>query len=484
MDLHDYIRVLRKRWKIVVAITVAGLVAAFTVSALTTPTYRASTQFFISTSQSGADTNELLQGNNFTQQRVKSYADIVKSRRVLQPVVERLGLQMTAKQLAGSVTAEAPLDTVLINVTVTDTSPAQAQRIANAIGQQFGRSITELERPTAGGSTPVKVSVVEPADLPSAPASPRKRLNLLIGLGLGLGLGISAAALRDVLDTTIKSEADVKAVTTAPLLGGISYDLEAAGRPLIVHSEPHSLRAEAFRQLRTNLQFVDLGNQPRSIAVTSSVPGEGKSTTSVSLAVTLAATGSRVALVEGDLRRPKVAEYLGLEDAAGLTNVLIGQTELDEVLQPCAVPGLVVLACGPVPPNPSELLGSMAMNDVLRTLEAHFDYVILDCPPLLPVTDAAVVSHLTGGAVVVVASGKINRDELRRAIATLESVDARVLGWILNFRPTRGPDSYGDYAYGYGYSSSEGSGEPASDEHRPALSRARRGWRQLTSSSR
>lgn len=449
MELRDYLRLLRKRWQVVSILALLSLAGATAGTLLTTPVYQSQTQLFVSTQGGAADNSQLLQGSSFTQQRVKSYAGIVTSPRVLSPVIQQLGLGVTPDKLAESISAEAPLDTVLINVTVKDGSAQRAQQIADAVGKQFATVIAQLEKPEDGSTTPVKISVVQPADLQTAPISPRLKLNLALGLLVGLAVGFGAAVLRELLDTSVKGEHDVKAITDAPVLGGIAYDAEASTRPLIVQSNPHSSRAEAFRQLRTNLQFVDAAHHPRSIAVTSSVPGEGKSTTTANLAITLAAAGATVALVEGDLRRPKLPTYMGLEGAAGLTNVLIGQADLDDVLQPWGNGRVQVLACGPVPPNPSELLGSQSMERLLRELENRYDYVLVDCPPLLPVTDGAIISHLTGGAVVVVGAGKINRDQLGRAVETLAAVDARILGTVINMLPTSGPDAYSYYSYGY-----------------------------------
>ena len=471
MELRDYIRVLRKRWRLVALLALLCLGGATAATLAATPVYQADTQLFVST-QGGDDASQLLQGSSFTQQRVKSYADIVTSPIVLQPVIEQLSLSTTPQALAKQITAEAPLDTVLINVSVKDESPAQAQKIADEVGKTFGTVVMDLEKPSRSGATPVKVSVVRSPDLPTAPVSPNTKLNLALGLLVGLALGVGAAVLREVLDTSVKGESDVKQVTDTAVIGGIAYDPEAPNRPLIVQTDPHSTRAEAFRQLRTNLQFVDAANHPRSIVITSSVPGEGKSTTTANLAITLAAAGSRTCLVEGDLRRPRVAQYMGLEGAVGLTSVLIGRAELDDVLQPWGNGNLHVLACGPVPPNPSELLGSSAMDEVLRELEKRYDYVIIDAPPLLPVTDAAVVSKLAGGAVVVAASGKINRDQLGKALTTLDNVGARVLGVVMNFLPTKGPDAYAYYAYGYQYGATAQTQEPR-EAPRAAAKRAK-----------
>jgi polysaccharide biosynthesis transport protein len=452
VELRDYIRVLRKRWLIVTLLTAACVAGATIATTLITPQYEAKTQLFVST-QASDDASQLLQGSSFSQQRVKSYADIVTSPRVLQPVIDDLGLTMSPRRLAESVSAEAPLDTVLINVSVRDTSAPQAQQIADAISKQFIDVVQELEKPQGDRATPIKVSVVQPAELPQAPVTPNKKLNLALGLLVGLALGVGVGVLRETLDTSVKGETDVKAVTDAPVLGGIAFDPDAVKRPLIVQNDPHSPRAEAFRQLRTNLQFVDVANHPKSIVITSSVPGEGKSTSTANLAITLAAAGSTVALIEGDLRRPRVAEYMGVEGAVGVTNVLIGQATLDDVLQPWGNGRLQVLACGPVPPNPSELLGSQPMDDLLRELEKRFDYVIIDSPPLLPVTDAAVVSRLAGGTVVVAGSGRVNREQLKRSLEILAAVDVRLLGVLMNMLPTKGPDSYSYYSYGYDYSS-------------------------------
>jgi succinoglycan biosynthesis transport protein ExoP len=188
----------------------------------------------------------------------------------------------------------------------------------------------------------------------------------------------------------------------------------------------------------------------RSFVITSSIPSEGKTTTSANLAIALADSGAQVVIIDGDLRRPKLASYMGLEGAVGLTDVLISRTELADALQPWGRGNLVVLPAGTVPPNPSELLGSRAMASLIQTLEAEFDVVLIDLPPLLPVTDAALVSKLTRGALVVVAAGRTHKGELAGAIATLENVGANVAGVILTMLPTKGPDAYGYGRYGYG----------------------------------
>ena len=477
MDLRDYIRVLRRRWRFVALLTLLALCGATGASFLATAQYEAHTQFFVSTPAQGGN-SDLLQGSSFTQQRVKSYADVVTSPAVLEPVIEGLDLAMTASVLANSVTAEAPVDTVLINVAVRSETPQLAMDIANGIGDSFAAVVADLERPPGGGESPVSISTVETATEPQSPITPNVRLNIALSLCLGLVVGVGAALLREILDAGVTSEEDVKSLTDASMLGGILFDPGAKSHPLIVQTDPHGGRAEAFRQLRTNLQFVAAANHPKSFVVTSSIPGEGKSTTACNLAITMAASGARVCLVEGDLRRPKAAEYLGLEAGVGLTTVLIGQAELSDVLQEWGDGHLFVLPSGELPPNPSELLGSSAMEKLLQQLEEEFDTVIIDAPPLLAVTDAAVLTRLADGAVVVVGSDKVNRDQLRKALGNLESVDGVLLGFVMNFISHRKTGAFDYYNYGYSARTDSPASRPPTMLPDPASKGARVSWNQ------
>ena len=237
-------------------------------------------------------------------------------------------------------------------------------------------------------------------------------INLALGFLVGLAIGVGAAVLLETLDTRIKSIESLTKYFDQPLLGVIGYESEAEKKPLLTDSPSQSNRAESFRQVRTNLQFVDIDHRPKSIVVTSAVPREGKSTTAINLAMTIAQTGQPVFVIEGDLRRPKIADYLGIEGNAGLTDVLVGRATVDEVMQPWGSTGnLWVMAAGPLPPNPSELLGSQAMADLIRHLEKRAT-LIIDAPPLLPVTDGAVLTRLAGGALMVIATGKTRREIL------------------------------------------------------------------------
>lgn len=462
MELNDYVRVLRKRWLSIVVLTALALAGAAAATLAATQQYQAQTRLFVSAQ--GGDTNsDRQQGNTFIQQRVQSYANIVGTESVLGPVIAELGLDTTAPQLAQRVSAEAPLDTVIINITVTDPSPQQAAAIADAVGASLIQAVQEVEQPNDATSVnPVRLTTLQPAVVPSSPSSPNVPLNLALGLLVGLAVGVGLAVLRETLDTTVRGEHDLAALGV-PVLAGMPYDDKAKSTPLVVLEDPRGVRAESFRQLRTNLQFATAATGARSVVVTSSIESEGKSTTAINLAITMAGAGVRVALVDADLRRPMVANYLGLEGAAGLTTVLAGQADLDDVLQPWGETGsLTVLTAGGVPPNPSELLASGAMGKVLQELEQRFDVVIFDGAPLLAVTDSAVLAESVGGALVVVGAGRTRRAQLQRALQSLAAVDATVLGAVVTMLPTKGADAYQTYSYRYQPIAPQGPGKDAS----------------------
>jgi len=448
MELSDYIRVLRKNWLVIVVVTLVGLGAAAAYSLTRTPLYEAESRVFVSTQTSGS-VQELQQGSAFTQQRVTTYVNLVTTPIVINPVLDELDLDMTAGQLAKQVSASAPLNTTLIGITVTDADPVLAADIANALGASLTTAVEDIETPAGQELSPVKLTRVQDALPTNVPVSPNVPLNLALGALVGLALGIGFAVLRTVLDTKVRSARDINNLTDRPILGAIPFDPKAQERPLILHADPYNPRSEAFRALRTNLQFIEMDGG-HSFVVTSSIPSEGKSTTTVNLAIALADAGKRVALIDTDLRKPKVAEYLGIEGGAGLTDVLIGRAKVGDVMLPWGKRPLFVLPAGKVPPNPSELLGSKQMAQLLEAISRDFDVVLLDAPPLLPVTDAAVLARVTSGALVVVAAGRTTSGQFEGALTALETVEAKVAGVILTMVPTRGADAYG-YGYGYGY---------------------------------
>lgn len=433
MTFREYLLVLRKRWRVTFLFIVLGLGVAGGATAALPVYYSAEATTFVSiTGAEPGQSGSIYQSSQFAFQRAKSYTTVVNSPQVLEPVISELGLSMTVTQLSAVVTAENPADTVLIRVSATSTDPTRAQQIANATARHFGLVVERLETPRASGQSPVKVTTAVPATVPSSPSSPDPVLNLLLGLLTGIALGVIAAVLRDQQDTSVKLE-DLQDATGRAPLGLVSHNPNSK-QPLVA-MEKHGRFVEQFRTVRTNLKFVDVDKPPCQIVVTSAMPGEGKSVTACNLAISLAQTPQRVCLVEADLRLPTAATLLGLDDSLGLSNVLAGQVTLDEVMVPWQDGLLMVLPAGTRPPDPTSLLGSRNMRAVLARLRNEFDYVIIDTPPLLVVTDAALLAHASDGAIVVARHGKTRREQLGSALDALDSVGADLIGTILTSVP-------------------------------------------------
>ncbi|WBO64903.1 polysaccharide biosynthesis tyrosine autokinase [Streptomyces camelliae] len=448
MDLGGFLKALARRWLSVTALTLLGLGAGIAFTAYSTPRYQAGSQIFVST-RTASDITALNQGSAFSQARVQSYADIISSPLIAAPVVRQLGLDMTPAQLAGHISASVKLNTVLIDITVTDTSPARSAMIANFVAREASRQLVSLETPPGQKAAPVNIGITRNAQPPTTPISPKPLLNGAAGLLAGLVAGVALAVLRDTLDTTLHTSHALAEATRLATLGGIPYDKRAPGSPLAAGSAAYGARAEAFRLLRTNLQFAQVDRKPRVIMVTSALPGEGKTNTAANLALSLAETGGKVCLVDADLRNPCVAKNFGLVQDAGLTSVLIGQATADEVLQECGEHGLLVLTSGPMPPNPAELLSSDRMRQILEGLAESFDTVVVDSAPLLPVADTVGLAPAVDGTVLVVRARRTPAERAKAAVDALHSVNAPVLGAVLSMVTVK-HKGYG-YGYGYGY---------------------------------
>ncbi len=453
MELRDYWRLVIRNLPVMVASLLAGIIVSISITFSMTPMYQATSQIFVSTPASSLDISALATGSSFSQQRVKSYAQIINGPATLKPVIDFLELDETAYSLSKRVTASAPLDTVLITLKVSDESAIMAAKIANAVARQFSLTVASLEISQSGtGSSPVKVSTVKDAVTPTSPSSPKKALNLALGILLGLGLGLALAIIRQIFDTSIKTEEDLMGLT---LLAAIPFDKEAETKPLLTQLGRYASRAESYRQLRTNLQFIRPDSPARVIAVTSAMPGEGKTTTSINIALAMKQAGSKVVLIEADLRRPKIHEYLKTPKyETGLSELLSGIKpaktfdQIDSLLIEAAE-GVKVLSSGAIPPNPAELLNSDAMTSLLSILKEHFDYVIIDCPPLLPITDGALIAAKSDGVLLVVRAASTKTAQLKGSIESLTAVGSGILGVELNMIPQN--RSYYDYGYKYGY---------------------------------
>lgn len=458
MNLRDFARLVRARWVTVAVTTVVGVLGALALTLLTTPVYQASTRLYVS-STTGVSVADLYQGNRLSQERVISYTQLVMGQTLAQRTIDKLGLDMSAATLQGNVKATAKPDTVLIEVKVLDESPVRARDIANGLSDEFVVMARELETPENGSRPDTRVVVEQRAAIPASPVSPNKLRNILAGLALGVLSGVGIAVARDLLDNAVSDRQALESITGVGLVGYISTDKERRKTPAISFGDDNSAIAEAFRKLRTNLQFLAVDDPPRVIVVASSVPSEGKSTTAINIALALAEAEHNVVLIDADMRRPTLHSYLDLVGSAGFSTVLSGGASLPDVLQKTRFSGLTVLTSGTIPPNPSELLGSMAAKEVLRELRTQFDYVIIDSPPLLAVTDAAIIATNADGVLIMCRFGQTKREQLTHAIKHLNDVGASVLGAVFTMTPMRGDASYN---HNYGYYAAEDSSRQAS----------------------
>lgn len=445
MEISDYLQIVRRRWTWVVLATITTAVLAAIVTFVQTPQYESSARLFVSTTSQ--ENGDAYQGGLFSTQRVQSYGDLASSRELANRVIDDLGLDIEPEELSAHVTAEVVPETVNMTIAFRDSDPDQAQRIAGSYSENLVSMIRDLETPPGGGKPPIKATIVDSASTPRSPVSPNPARNLGLGIILGLLVGVVLAVVRELLDTRVNSPQDLQDQFDHAVLGTVAYDPTFEARPLISLIDSHAPRAEAFRVLRTNLQFVDVDNPCKLVVISSAVPEEGKSSTAVNLAITHAHAGLRTLLVEGDLRRPRASQMLGIDNAVGVTNVLVGTVKVGDVVQRHEPTGLDVLASGPIPPNPAELIQSRAMSDLLNDLRASYDVVIIDAPPLLPVTDAALFSTKTDGTLLVVRHGHVTRDQVAGALERLRQVHASVVGFVLTVTPAKS----GYYGYGYGY---------------------------------
>jgi capsular exopolysaccharide synthesis family protein len=475
VELKHYIQIARKYWWLLVIGTMLGASLGLYSAETTQIEYRGSVTFFVRTAGEGTASAANL-GDQFAQRRVNSYIALLQTDRLATMIIDDTGLELTPGQVRGKISGRSNIDTVLLTATVTDISRERALDIAESLSRQFVQLVSEVEGSgDAGGEATVHLELVSG---PAARVLPIPRTTMVATRAmLGLVLAAVIAFIMELLDNRVRSVDQLLSMSDAPILGLITFDRRARQAPLIIRDDALSVRAESYRQLRTNLQFVDLERHVQVVVITSSVPGEGKSMTAANLAIAMSQSKHRVLLIDADLRRPKAAEMFSVEQSVGLTDVLVGRVSFDDALQPWGTSGLVILPSGTIPPNPSELLGTVAMHRLLDEAKQRFDMILIDTPPLIPVTDAAVVASAADGVVLVVRFDKATKGQVDRAIALLERVNAVLLGYVGSMVPQRGIDGYGVYGGDYMPDVAPTTNGSKDDEKRRGV-RARRAKRQ------
>jgi capsular exopolysaccharide synthesis family protein len=500
-DLRGYVQVLGRRIHWLLAVTVLCVAVAVSFSSVQSKRYSATSQLLVQPDSGNVPISGTQQTVSPTD--VLTELELVTSAPIEAAATKKLGF-------APGVTATEVGQTNVIALTVAAPSPIQAAHEANTYAntfvsyqrttaidalasaeQQLQSQIQTIDNqvqalggqtnPTAqtsatigaltsqeavlkeqlaqlqvtGAETPGGVEVVSPAEVPTSPSSPKPLRDGILALVLGLVLGITAAFAAEYFDNKVYTKDQVERLTGGvPVLAMIPKvkGWNKSNRPVVITEiDPFSPGTEAYRALRTSLQFAGHGGALKTILITSSSGSEGKTSTVVNLGVVLAKAGERVVVVGCDLRRPRIGTFLSRGETPGFTNVLMGQTALKTALQPVAnTPGLAFLGTGPIPPNPAELLGSEKAAEIFRHLATGFDTVLIDSPPLLPVADAQVLSAYADAVLIVVSAGQTTEAEVSRAAELLTRVNARPTGIVLN-KIVRRSGNAGGYANGYGY---------------------------------
>lgn len=456
MTLLDLARLLRYNLKLIVVMTLLGLAAAAGYAYLQ-PVVYGSQATGIVVAGDASTVGGAMSGSALSQQRAATYVALANTSAVWARVVQYPEIQAQPEAAKGRLSGATVPGTNMLTITATGSSGDNARLLADSGLKALAEEALHLETltPSETGAVvdpsvvSVRLAPYTPAFSAAEPISPDWTRILLMGAGLGLALGLVAAFLRKQLDVKVRTIADVEEQTRRGVLAVIPEHKEFAR-----HREGTRISlgklggaGEALRQLRTNLRYVNVDDPPRVAVITSSNPGEGKSTIAALLAVLMARSGQPTVLIDADLRKPVQHKTFVADNAVGLSQVLVKDVTLEDALQPTNEPNLKVLTSGRVPANPSEMVGSRRMKALLDDLARDY-FVIIDAPPILAVTDAGLLTAAADGAVLVTRLGQTRKEQLRLAVKLLEQVGGNVLGTVLH-RAKK--SSMGDVVYGAGY---------------------------------
>jgi len=528
LSLNQLIKIARRWWWLIILAPLIGGASAYLSADRQTPLYSASATIQVNPPQTQGTID--LSTLNGAQSLAETYRQLIRTREVLAPLVDSLGLPYSVSTLQGKVSTATVSNTRLIRISVSDPSPEQAAFLANAVAERFLEYNSELQTSLSGpyvdqinqqitntqqqiatvqaeiasieasdnpnsaenssrrqdlsqqltqlqtaysdalsnanqvaldqAAQQTQVTIADRAYEPSAPYAPRTELYTVLGAFVGFCIAIGGVALLEYLDNTMKPGLDFQRMFNSPLLAvvGLVPNVKPGREQLFLLEQPNSTSSEAIRLLRTNLEFAAASKPIATLAVTSAGPGEGKTTVTANLAVSMAQAGFTTVIVDADLRRPTLHTVFGIRNDRGLTSLL---TRPDQAWQWAAVstisPNLMVIPSGPVPPNPSDLLSSDALGHLVDTLAQHADIVLFDTPPILAVSDPLVIATHVDSVMMVSRAGRTRIDAAKRAVESLPRENVRLVGMVLNQQTGRGSDGY--YYY-YSYSSYYGTSEP------------------------
>jgi len=439
IDLREIVYILLKKWYLIVLCFVLSAGTAFVVTQFyIKPVYKAETTLFLGKEKDQVSLSfSDIQVNN---QLVVDYREILQSRRVAEIINQKFGVGI--QEFQKNVNVKTVKDSRLFSISYEDTDPKRAADIVNELATVIQKMADEIIQ--------VKnIKVIDTAKIPENPVKPNKKMNVGAAGLFGLLLGVGLILLLELIDHTFKKPEEVEKMLGINVIGTIpAFDGGKRGKKkakdekelqeqylknLIVHNNPKSASAEAFRELRTNLYYSSVDSEVKTIVVTSPTLGDGKTVTTVNLAITLARSGKKVLVIDADLRKPKVHHYFGVKNKEGLTNLLTDSKEEVKIktTERSDISNLYIITSGPIPPNPAEMLNSNRMKSLLEKVREEYDIVIIDTPPVGQVTDAAILAGITDGVILVLASGQTRIEMAKRAFKSLESVKARFIGAVL-----------------------------------------------------
>lgn len=454
IDIREIVYLLLKKWYLIVLCFVLAAGSAFVVTQFyIKPVYKAETTLFLG-KESGQVSLSFsdIQVNN---QLVVDYRMILQSRRVAEVIQQKLGVDI--RKFQNNVNVTTVKDSRLFSISYEDTDPKLAADVVNELAsviQEMAEEIIEVKN----------IKVIDTAKVPENPIKPNKKMNVVAAGGLGLVLGIALIFGLEFIDHTFKKPEEVERTLGINVIGTIpAFEGGKRGKKkakdekeleeqylknLIVHNNPKAAAAEAFRELRTNLYYSSVDREVKTIVVTSPTLGDGKTVTAVNLATALARSGKKVLVIDADLRKPKVHHYFGIKNKEGLTNLLTDTKEDIKVKTTAKsdISNLHIITSGPVPPNPAEMLSSNKIKNLLEKMKVEYDIIIIDTPPVGQVTDAAIVAGIADGAMLVLASSQTRIEIAKRAVKSLESVNAKFVGAVLTKLDT---ERTGYYSYKY-----------------------------------
>lgn len=469
MTVERCVQVVRRRWRAVLAACLLGVLIAAVFSALVPKVYAATISMYIS-AQTPDSATAAYQGGLLSQARATSYVELLDGPRVAGQVQRDLSLPYSVSEIQDQMQASTKLDSVLLDLRVTNDDPQTALAIAADVGKIFPGIVAEIERPTTAAQVPsVAVRLVQPPILGEDPVwPPGLALTLPVGAIIGFLVGIAIAFALDVADTRVRDSSSLASAAELSDLGVVVRSSE----------DPTSVVAfeESLRRVRANISFMRVDKPPQILMVTSALEGEGKTTVSIGLADALASAGNRVLLIDADMRRPSAYHMLGLERNVGLSSALSGQIDFAETIQAARGGRFGFVASGPTPPNPSEMLGSSQLASMLSEARKRFQYIVVDTAPTLPVSDSLAASNAVDGVILVAHHQSSNITKTRAAAISLRSVNAPLLGSLLNGVPMTDRSTYGSYQSSYLSDASPKSSAPDEElaiTHQQPLMRAK-----------